>query len=102
VDFDHTGRTGEAHRSDRSDETCQFFVRTQRSASLFRLISSHTILFIVPAEHYSFYQPNNCTLDVNSTCSAPAPMPTRLLDGGSQTNRHRMRRHLCVASLFLL
>ena len=29
---------------------------------LFRLISSHIILFILPAEHYSFYQPNNPNL----------------------------------------
>jgi hypothetical protein len=28
VDFYHTGLTGGAHRSDRSDETCQFWVRT--------------------------------------------------------------------------
>jgi hypothetical protein len=26
--FDHTGLTGGTHRSDRSDKTCQFWVRT--------------------------------------------------------------------------
>jgi len=30
----------------------------QCSAGLLRLIPSHRILFILPAEHYSFYQPN--------------------------------------------
>jgi hypothetical protein len=28
VDIDHTGLTGGTHRSDRSDQTCQFWVRT--------------------------------------------------------------------------
>jgi hypothetical protein len=28
VDFNHTGLTGGTHRSDRSDDTCQFWVRT--------------------------------------------------------------------------
>jgi len=33
-----------------------------RLVSTYRLISSHIILFILPAEHYSFYQPNNLLL----------------------------------------
>jgi hypothetical protein len=28
VDIDHTGLTGGTHRSDRSNQTCQFWVRT--------------------------------------------------------------------------
>jgi hypothetical protein len=28
VDIDHTSMTGGTHRSDRSDQTCQFWVRT--------------------------------------------------------------------------
>jgi hypothetical protein len=31
VDIDHTGLTGGTHRSDRSNQTCQFWVRTVRS-----------------------------------------------------------------------
>jgi hypothetical protein len=38
---------------------------------LFRLIPSHKILFILPAEHYSFYQPNNLSLVVTRAPVAP-------------------------------
>jgi hypothetical protein len=30
VDIDHTGLTGGTHRSDQSNQTCQFWVRTNR------------------------------------------------------------------------
>jgi hypothetical protein len=35
VVFDHTGLTGGTHRSDRSDKTCQFWVRTESYYNVF-------------------------------------------------------------------
>jgi hypothetical protein len=42
VDIDHTGLTGGTHRSDRSNQTCQFWMRTYAPCFLVKLAFQKT------------------------------------------------------------